>query len=68
MMRKYTNKPAQGPRGRGLMRMDPNQESGQSSSSGDHKTCSIHIFMKISDEHLGKMLQNSYFIKSCQLF
>ena len=46
MMRKYTNKPAQGPRGRGLMRMDPNQESGQSSSSGDHKTCSIHIFME----------------------
>ena len=47
MMRKYTNKPAQGPRGRGLMRMDPNQESGQSSSSGgDHKTCSIHIFLE----------------------
>ena len=45
MMRKYTNKPAQGPRGRGLMRMDPNQESGQSNtSSGDHKTFSIHIF------------------------
>ena len=39
MMRKYTN------RGRGLMRMDPNQESGQSNtSSGDHKTFSIHIF------------------------
>ena len=45
MMRKYTNKPAQGPRGRGLMRMDTNQESGQSNtSSGDHKTFSIHIF------------------------
>ena len=53
MMRKYTNKPAQGPRGRGLMRMDPNQESGQSNaSSRDHKTFSIHI--EILNTHVQK--------------